>query len=188
MFSCVREGFSIINITKSTCIIIGKEIRIISRIMFRLRCCLSAVTHNGKGGWWELDVMILFRWAASAQYRSSTSSGIGSVPPTPLITFEEPDFLAWSMAFGFKKRRRSCFELKCMSSGRRLRDLLFHWVLGRLILAPPVVKRTSSSTSSAPKKSISNTSFSFLVFLTSATPGAAAIVTSQSWDGKRYLS
>jgi hypothetical protein len=102
---------------------------------------------------------------------------VGSSPPMPRIAFCVPDRLAWSIAFGFRKRRRSCFELKCISSGSKLRDLLFHWVFGRLILAPPVAKRTSSSTCSAAKKSISNTSFSFRGFLSSVTPGAAAIST-----------
>lgn len=92
------------------------------------------------------------------------------------------------MALGLRKRRRSCFELKCMSSGRRFRDLLFHCVLGKLILAPPVTNRASSSTSSSAKKSISNTSFSFLVFLTSATPGSAATVTFCGWKcGSTFL-
>jgi hypothetical protein len=124
--------------------------------------------------------VIILRWAASAQYLSSTSWTVSS-PPRPRIVFCVPGRFAWSMAFGFRKRRKSCFELKCISSGRRLRDLLFHCVFGRLMLAPPVVKRTSSSTSSGAKKSISKTSFSLRAFLTSGTPGAAAIVNCCLW-------
>jgi len=43
------------------------------------------------------------------------------------------------------------------------------------MLAPPVANRASSSGASVEKKSISKTSFSFLVFFGSGAPDAAAI-------------
>ena len=90
---------------------------------------------------------------------SSGRSSAGLLPLVVLLLL-----VAYSTALGFRKSFLSCVELKCLSSGRRFRDLLFQSFLGMFMLAVPFFGRTTSSVTSASglMKSIRNVSFSFL--------------------------